>query len=123
MSKYVFLAAGIALMPIATEAQAQDCVVSPVMFNSHIVETEGAMTVKAGRGCGFGVSGIGGAIDQTVITQKPKFGTAGVRGTTPYYIAKPGYQGMDEFTYAFIGTNQYGGPMRVSIKRKVTVVP
>ena len=70
MSKYVFLAAGIALMPIATEAQAQDCVVSPVMFNSHIVETEGAMTVKAGRGCGFGVSGIGGAIDQTVITQK-----------------------------------------------------
>jgi hypothetical protein len=93
------------------------------MFNSHIVETEGAMTVKAGRGCGFGVSGIGGAIDQTVITQKPKFGTAGVRGTTPYYIAKPGYQGTDEFTYAFIGTNQYGGPMRVSIKRKVTVVP
>jgi hypothetical protein len=28
MNKYVFLAAGIALMPIATEAQAQDCVVA-----------------------------------------------------------------------------------------------
>src|SRR5687768_9364134 len=104
MNKYVFLAGSIALMPVATEAQAQDCVASPVMFNSHIVETQGDLTVKAGRGCGFGVSGIEGAIDQTVITQRPKFGTAGVRGTTAYYIAKPGYNGPDEFTYAFIGT-------------------
>ncbi len=44
-------------------------------------------------------------------------------GLAPYYVAKPGYQGTDEFAYTFIGTGQYGGPMRVTIKRKITVVP
>jgi hypothetical protein len=81
------------------------------------------MTVKAGKGCRFGLSGITGAITEVVITQKPKVGAAGVRGVTPYYIAKPGYQGPDEFAYTFIGTDQFGGPMRVVVKRKVTVVP
>ncbi|MBZ6077662.1 hypothetical protein [Microvirga puerhi] len=97
--------------------------VPPMNFNSQIAELEGQLTVKAGKGCGFGISGIDGAINEVVITQKPKVGLAGVRGTTPYYVAKPGYQGADEFAYAYIGTNQYGGPMRVVIKRKVTVIP
>lgn len=104
-------------------ARAADCVVPPMNFNSQVAELEGEMTVKAGKGCGFGLSGIDGAINEVMITQKPKVGLAGVRGTMPYYVAKPGYQGPDEFSYAFIGTNQYGGPMRVVIKRKVTVVP
>jgi N-acetylglutamate synthase/N-acetylornithine aminotransferase len=39
-----------------------------------------------------------------------------VRGTVAYYVAKPGYQGPDEFAYAYIGTDQYGGPMRVAVK-------
>ena len=43
--------------------------------------------------------------------------------STVYYIAKPGYRGPDEFVYAFIGKDQYGGPMRVTIKRRITVVP
>jgi hypothetical protein len=38
-------------------------------------------------------------------------------------VAKPGYQGPDEFSYAIVGTDQYGGPMRVTTKMKVTVVP
>jgi len=92
-------------------------------FNSQVAELEREMTVKAGKGCGFGLSGIDGAINEVMITQKPKVGIAGVRGTMPYYVAKPGYQGPDEFSHAFVGTNQYGGPMRVVIKRKVTVVP
>lgn len=104
-------------------AQASDCTVPPMNFNSQVAELEGEMIVKAGKGCGFGLSGIDGAINEVMITQKPKVGIAGVRGTMPYYVAKPGYQGPDEFSYAFIGTNQYGGPMRVVIKRKVTVVP
>ena len=46
----------------------------------------------------------------------------------PYYVAKPGYQGPDEFSYAFIGNDQYGGPMRVTIEtegqgRSLTGIP
>jgi hypothetical protein len=81
------------------------------------------MTVKAGKGCAFNISGIPGAIDETVISQKPRIGRAGVQGLTPFYAAKPGYQGTDEFAYTFIGMGQSGGPMRVTIKRKITVVP
>jgi hypothetical protein len=103
--------------------QAQDCVVPPTYINGYLSEVEGEMTVKAGKGCGFGLNGIEGAINEVVIVQKPKVGVAGVRGLTPYYIAKPGYQGPDEFSYAFIGTGRLGGPMRVVFKRKVTVVP
>ena len=49
--------------------------------------------------------------------QKPKVGRAGVQNFRPFYIAKPGYTGPDEFAYAFIGKDQYGGPMRIVIKR------
>ena len=93
------------------------------MFNSSMAELEGAFTVKSGKGCRFNISNIPGMIKETVIVQKPKVGTAGVEGTSPYYRAKPGYQGPDEFTYAFIGSDQYGGPMRVTVKRRITVVP
>ena len=81
------------------------------------------MTVKSGKGCGFGLNGIQGAISEAVIVHKPKVGIAGVQGIMPYYVAKRGYQGKDEFSYAIIGTDQYGGPMRVTTKMKVTVVP
>jgi hypothetical protein len=104
-------------------ARAADCVVPPTYINGYLSEVEGEMTVKAGKGCGFGLNGIEGAINEAVIVQKPKVGMAGVRGLTPYYVAKPGYQGPDEFSYAFIGTGRHGGPMRVVFKRKVTVVP
>ena len=113
------LAAGIG---VSGAAQAQ-CTVDPVYFNGSSVESEGAMTVSAGKGCGFGLNGIPGAIKEAKIVQPPKVGRAGIQGLTPFYVAKPGYQGSDEFSYAFIGTDQYGGPMRVVIKRKVTVVP
>jgi hypothetical protein len=105
------------------EANAADCIVPPTYINGYLSEVEGEMTVKAGKGCGFGLNGIEGAINEAVIVQKPKVGMAGVRGLTPYYVAKPGYQGSDEFSYAFIGTGRHGGPMRVVFKRKVTVVP
>ncbi len=105
------------------QSQAQDCVVPPTYINGYRSEVEGTMTIKAGKGCGFGMNGIEGAIDEAVIVQKPKFGVAGVRGLMPFYVAKPGYQGDDEFSYAFIGTDRHGGPMRVTVKRKVTVVP
>ncbi|WP_445500949.1 hypothetical protein [Microvirga sp. G4-2] len=104
-------------------AFAQNCSGAPIYFNSEIAEVEGAMTVKAGKGCAFNISGIPGAIKETVISQQPRIGKAGVQGLAPYYVAKPGYQGSDEFAYTFIGTGQYGGPMRVTIKRTITVVP
>ncbi len=104
-------------------AQAQDCSAPPLNFNSHVAQIEGELTVKSGKGCGFNVNGIQGAINEVLITQKPKFGVAGVRGFTAIYVAKPGYQGPDEFSYAVVGTDQYGGPMRITVKRKVTVVP
>jgi len=82
-----------------------------------MAELTSEVTVKSGKGCRFGLNGISGAIREVVITQRPRVGAA------PDYIAKPGYQGPDEFAYAYIGTDQYGGPMRVVVKRRVTVVP
>ncbi|HZW46177.1 MAG TPA: hypothetical protein VFF61_01510 [Microvirga sp.] len=93
------------------------------MIPSHSSEVEGPISVKAGTACIFSVMGIEGAISEVKVTQMPKVGKGGVENMRAYYIAKPGYQGPDEFTYAFIGTDQYGGPMRISIKRKITVVP
>jgi hypothetical protein len=120
---YVMAVLGFASLPLCSEVQAQDCVVSPMSFNSHVADIDGEMTVKAGKGCGFGLNGIPGAISEATIIQKPKAGMAGVRGIMPFYVAKPGYRGADEFSYAIIGTDQYGGPMRVTTKMKVTVVP
>lgn len=110
-------------LSFASSAYAQNCTSPPLNFNSHVAELEGQATVKSGKGCGFTIGGIQGAINETVITQKPKFGMAGVQGNTAIYVAKAGYQGPDEFAYAYVGTDQYGGPMRVTIKRKITVVP
>jgi hypothetical protein len=105
------------------DAASAQCAVAPVYINSARGETEGPMTVTSGKGCRFNLNGIPGAIAEAKIVQQPKFGRAGVEHLKPFYIAKPGYVGPDEFSYAFIGTDQYGGPMHVVIKRKVTVVP
>jgi hypothetical protein len=122
-SFYTLAVLGFASLPLSSEVQAQDCVVSPMSFNSHVANIDGEMTVKAGKGCGFGLNGIQGAISEATIIQKPKAGMAGVRGIMPFYVAKPGYRGADEFSYAITGTDQYGGPMQVTTKMKVTVVP
>ncbi|MBF9196009.1 hypothetical protein [Microvirga terrestris] len=125
MSKHLFLVAAslVSCLALGSAAEAQDCSGAPVYFSGEIVEIESAMTVKAGKGCFFNISGIPGALTETVISQKPKVGRAGVEGLKPYYLAKPGYQGADEFAYTFIGQGQYGGPMKVTIRRKITVVP
>jgi type 1 fimbria pilin len=116
------LASFVALTGVASQADAS-CSGSPIPIPGYTAELEGALTVKAGTGCSFGVNGIAGAISEVKITQMPRAGRAGVENLRAYYIAKPGYKGPDEFTYVFIGTNEHGGPMRVSIKRQVTVVP
>ena len=107
----------------AGSVSAQNCSGAPLYVNGSIAEVEGELTVKSGKGCVFNMEGIPGAINETVITQKPKIGKAGVEGLKPYYMSKPGYQGPDEFAYTFIGTNRYGGPMRYTFRRKITVVP
>jgi hypothetical protein len=107
----------------ANSARAADCDAAPIYFNGNIAEVSGNVTVKAGKGCGFGLNGIQGAINETLVTQKPKFGIAGIRGHTAIYIAKAGYQGPDEFVYAHVGIDQYGGPMKVTVRRKITVIP
>jgi hypothetical protein len=125
MSKHFSLIALsiVGCLTLGSEAQAQNCSGAPVYFNGEIAEVESPLTVKSGKGCFFGISGIPGALTETVITQKPKVGRAGLEGLKPYYLAKPGYQGPDEFAYTFIGQGQYGGPMRVTIRRNITVVP
>jgi len=100
-----------------------DCSAASVPINSARYESVGELTVKAGTGCIFNINNIPGAVQQTKIIQAPKAGRAGVRGLEPFYAAKPGYSGLDEFTYAFIGMDQYGGPLNVVIKWKVTVIP
>ncbi len=122
LNKAIAASGFMALFAMWNAAGAQ-CVVAPVYFTSARVESEGTMSVSAGKGCRFGLNGIPGAIAEAKIVQKPKFGRAGVEGLKPYYVAKPGYAGPDEFSYAFIGTDQYGGPMHILIKRKVTVTP
>ena len=125
MSKHVSLIAAsiVGCLILGSGAQAQNCSGAPVYFNGEIAEVDAPLTVKSGKGCFFGISGIPGALTETAITQKPKIGRAGVEGLKPYYLAKPGYQGQDEFAYTFIGQGQYGGPMRGTIRRKATVVP
>jgi hypothetical protein len=125
MSKSLSIAAAsiVGCLIFGAEAKAQNCSADPVYFSGDLAEVEGPMTVKAGKGCFFNLNGIPGAVTETVISQKPRTGRAGIDGLKPYYVAKPGYQGPDEFAYTFIGTGRYGGPMRVTIKRKITVVP
>jgi len=125
MNRHLLLVAAslVSCLAFGSVVQAQNCSGAPVYFSGEIAEIEGAMTVKAGKGCFFNISGIPGALTETVITQKPKVGRAGVEGLKPYYLAKPSYQGADEFAYTFVGQGQYGGPMRVTIRRKITVVP
>lgn len=112
----------LAALGLMTQAQAA-CSAPPVYFNGNIVEVEGPMTVNAGTGCSFNVNGIPGMIEDVKITQAPKVGRSGVQNMRPFYVAKPNYQGPDEFTYTVLGKDQYGGPMRISIKRKITVTP
>jgi hypothetical protein len=122
ISRLIAVFGFLGISAILGTAQAQ-CIVPPTYFNGSNAEVEGVMTVTAGKGCRFTLNGIPGAIKEVTIVQQPKFGRAGVQGHYPFYIAKPGYAGPDEFAYAFVGTDQYGGPMRVIIRRKVTVVP
>ncbi|SCY28374.1 hypothetical protein [Microvirga guangxiensis] len=112
----------IALTGMASQADAS-CSGAPVPIPGYSADIEGPLTVKAGTGCAFGLNGIEGAISEVKITQMPRVGKAGVQNMSAYYIAKPGYKGSDEFTYVFIGTDAHGGPMRISVKRQVTVVP
>ena len=119
----LIIATSAAFLVLGASAQAQDCVVAPMTFNTHMANIDGEMTVKAGKGCGFGLNGIQGAITEAAIVQKPKTGMAGVQGLMPFHVAKPGYRGADEFTYAIIGTDQYGGPMRVDTKMKENGIP
>ena len=99
------------------------CEAAPIYFNGNFADVAGDVQVKSGTGCSFGLDGIRGAINEAVITRPAKVGRVGVRGLSPYYIAKPGYQGRDEFTYVFNGIDAYGGPMKVTITRRITVVP
>lgn len=116
------MAASLAIVSLSSAANA-NCDAESIYIHSRSFETEGRLTVNAGKGCLFGLNGIQGAIAEARIVQAPKVGRAGVRGLTPFYVAKSGYKGQDEFSYAFIGTDQYGAPMRIVIKRKVEVVP
>jgi hypothetical protein len=120
MNKVLAAVGVLALTIFSSQAQAA-CSGPPIP--GYTAELEGPISVKSGTGCSFGVNGIQGAISEVKITQAPKVGKAMVQNLRAHYIAKPGYQGADEFTYVFIGTDQYGGPMRVSFKRKVTVTP
>jgi hypothetical protein len=123
MFKAVFGGAlALAGMGFAGAAHA-DCKGPPFYFSGNIAEVEAPLLVKTGTGCTFGVNGIQGAISEVKITQSPKNGQAGVQNLRAVYVAKPGYQGPDEFAYTMIGTDQYGGPMRLTVKRKITVVP
>ncbi len=120
--KLIALAGFVAVAALTSQAQAA-CSGPPISIPGYSAEVEGRLQVKAGTGCAFGVNGIEGAITEVKITQMPKVGRAGVQNLRAVYVAKPGYQGPDEFAYAFIGTDNRGGPMRITFKHKITVVP
>ena len=120
--KYTAALSLLALLAVAEPAMAR-CSASSVFIHSSRFKGVGELSVKAGSGCRFNINNIPGAVQETKIVQQPKFGRARVDNLTPSYAAKPGYSGPDEFAYAFLGMDQYGGPMNVVIKWKVTVVP
>ncbi len=123
MKSIAIAASGFLVALVAAGPAQAACSGPPLTFSGNSAELEGPIKVKAGTSCFFGVGGIPGAISEVKITQTPKVGKATVENLRAYYFAKPGYQGTDEFAYAFIGTDQYGEPVRISFKRKVTVVP
>ncbi|WP_112661675.1 hypothetical protein [Microvirga flavescens] len=123
MIKKVAVACGLWAASAILGTASADCSGGSVFITSARAQVEGELTVKAGTGCSFNLNNIPGAVNETKIVQQPKFGRAGVSNLTPFYAAKAGYSGADEFAYAFIGMDQYGGPMNVQIKWKVTVVP
>ena len=63
----LIIAISAAFLVLGASAQAQDCVVAPMTFNTHMANIDGEMTVKAGKGCGFGLNGIQGAITEAAI--------------------------------------------------------
>src|SRR5688500_16432831 len=119
MRKKLLTVGGLLALSIVSSQAWAACSGPPIMIAGNSAELEGEITVKSGTSCSFGVSGIRGAISEVKILQMPKVGKAVAANLRAHYLAKPGYQGPDEFTYAFIGTDQYGGPMRVVFKRKV----
>ena len=129
MRKHVFLAVlGLACTAVGADAQAQDCAVAPMTFNSHIANIDGEMTVKAGKGCGFGLNGIQGAIREAAIVQKPKTGMAGVQGHHALLRGQAGLSGTGRIRLRVHRHDQYGGPMRVTIEneghgRSLTGIP
>ena len=118
-----FSASIVVLACLAPHAASAACDIAPVTFSGSHAEVEGSMTVNAGSSCRFGVNGIPGALSEVRISQAPRVGRAGVENLRPFYVAKAGYKGPDEFAYVYIGTDQYGGPMNVVVRRKVTVIP
>lgn len=120
--KFLALGGLLALLALPSQFWAA-CSGPPLMIPGNSAELEGEIRVKSGTGCSFTISGIQGSISEVKILQMPKVGKAMVSNLRAHYMAKPGYQGPDEFTYAFIGTDRFGGPMRLVFKRKVSVVP
>jgi hypothetical protein len=115
--------AGLALVVGIGHASAE-CSVEPTHgLREHADLEGGRMRVQAGTACGITIMGIPGALSETKITQPPRFGVAGVRGNMVVYAAKKGFKGEDQFAYSHVGTDTYGGPMTITIRRKVDVVP
>lgn len=97
------------------------CTVDPLPL-ARKIDTQGHMTVKSGKGCGINIY-IPGAIKSITLLQRPKFGRAGLQGSTVFYVAKPGFQGQDEYSYNYTGIDNYGAEMDITIHEKVDVLP
>jgi hypothetical protein len=120
--KILFRYAGaLALLAISSQAEAGTCQVDPLPL-ARKIDAESRMVVSSGTACGMSIT-LPGAINNIKIMQKPKSGIAGIRGSTVFYVAKPGFKGQDEFVYIYEGAEAYGGEINITIRQKVDVVP
>ena len=106
----------------ATGAEAKDCEFDPIrLYHNQTAETR--MTVKAGKRCQINFGSTDGAVHETVISHQAKVGQATTHNSRVIYVAKPGFAGTDEFTYARKGIDRYGNPSVMAAHIRVQVVP
>jgi hypothetical protein len=111
-----------AVIGLATGAEAKDCEFDPIRLY-HNQTSESRLIIKAGKRCGIFFGGTDGVVHETFISQKAKVGVVATDNARVVYVAKTGFVGADEFTYARKGADRFGNPSVMSVRVKVEVVP
>jgi hypothetical protein len=81
------------------------------------------MTVKTGKTCRITLGGSLAAISEARILNKASIGSATAHGTAVIYAAKAGFNGSDQFTWAWVGQDRWGNNTTWPVQVTVKVIP